>query len=117
MGLFVSFQFRKLLILVNKQIFMVGKAAYVASIVSFHKKYLRVLLGNVNVALVLQNTLLSQFIHLSKLFCGTDKLCPTVYELLDMKASKIKTVQGSLTDWLHQVDVDSINGYYYHDHQ
>ena len=72
---------------------LVGKAAYVASIVSFHQKYLRVLLGNVNLALVPQDTLVGQFILLSKLFCGTDKLCPTVYELLDMKGTKIQTVQ------------------------
>jgi hypothetical protein len=88
---------------------LVGKAAYVASIVSFHQKYQRVLLGNVNLTLIPQGSVVGQFILFSKSFCGIDKLCPSVYELLDLKGTKLKTLQGSLTEWLHQSDVETIH--------
>ena len=88
---------------------LVGKAAYVASIVSFHQKYLRVLLGNANLSLIPQGSVVGQFLLYSKSFCGTDKLCPSVYELLDLKGTKIKSLQGTLTDWLHQSDVETIH--------
>ena len=88
---------------------LVGKAAYVASLVSFHQQYRRILLGNVNLALIPQESVVGQFILLSKLFCGSDKLCPSVYELLESKATKVKSLQGSFTEWLHQSDVESIH--------
>ena len=58
---------------------LVGKAAYVASIVGFHQKYLRVLLGNVNLSLIPQESV-GQFILFSKSFCGTDKLSSSLYD-------------------------------------
>jgi len=87
---------------------LIGQAAYTASIISFHQKCSKILMEDVDLTTIVESSMIGQFILLSKLFCGTGKFCMTVHELLETKATSTKTLQGSLTDWLHKVSVDDI---------
>ena len=44
----------------------------------------------------------------SIVFCGEDKYCSTVFDLLNTQISNIKTVQGILTEYLHRLELADI---------
>jgi hypothetical protein len=82
---------------------LVGKAAFVASVISFHQKFKKVLMADVDLTNISEESFVGQFLCLSQLFCGVDKYCSTVYELLETPFNNIKTVQGILTEFLHKI--------------
>ena len=55
-----------------------------------------------------EDSFLGQFLSLSQLFCGEDKYCSTVFDLLSTQVSNIKTVQGILTEYLHRIALADI---------
>jgi hypothetical protein len=87
---------------------LVGKAAFVASIIGYHQKFKKVLIADVDITNISEDSFLGQFLSLSQLFCGVDKYCSTVFDLLSTQVSNIKTVQGILTEYLHRIELADI---------
>ena len=89
---------------------LVGKAAFLASVISFHQKFRKVLTVDANLAVISEGSFLGKFISLSKLFCGTDtsKFCVSLFDLLDTQITNTKTLQGILTEYLHKLSIGQI---------
>jgi 23S rRNA A1618 N6-methylase RlmF len=56
---------------------LVGKAAFVASVIGFHQKFKKVLTADVDLSNISEESFLGQFMSLSQLFCGVDKYSST----------------------------------------
>ena len=87
---------------------LVGKAAFVASAINFHRNFEKLLTADSDLAIISNESFVGQFISLSQLFCGVDKYCTSVFDLLKIEITNSKTVQGILTEWLHKLSISDI---------
>ena len=87
---------------------LVGKAAFIASAINFHRNFEKLLTADSDLAIISNESFVGHFISLSQLFCGVDKYCPSVFDLLKIEITNSKTVQGILTEWLHKLSISDI---------